>query len=337
MNKVLVIGGVGYIGLYVCKVFVVVGYVFVIYDNFVIGWEDVVKFGFFEKGDLLDWFCLDEVFVEYKFVVVMYFVVFSQVGESMKDFGIYWWNNVVGLFNLIEVVVIVSCFDFVFLLICVIYGEQDGVMLDENCVQELINVYGVFKCVIEDMLINFGQSYGFRFVIFCYFNVVGGDFEGEIGEFYQFEMYLILLMLDVVDGCCVVLIIFGIDYDILDGICICDYVYVCDLVDVYVLGVKWLVDGKGSCVFNFGIGNGFLVCEVVKYFGDIMNKLVLVVEGECCVGDVIKLVLGSKCVEVEFGWKLQCLNMKDMIVDVWWWYQNGGYEKQCIGVVFCLI
>ena len=327
MNKVLVTGGAGYIGSHACKALAAAGYVPVTYDNLVTGWEDAVKFGPFEKGDLLDRSCLDEVFAEHKPVAVMHFAALSQVGESMKDPGVYWRNNVVGSLNLIEAAVTAGCLDFVFSSTCATYGEQDGVTLDENCVQEPINAYGASKRAIEDMLTNFGQSHGLRSVIFRYFNVAGGDPEGEIGEFHQPETHLIPLMLDAVDGRRAALTIFGTDYDTPDGTCIRDYVHVCDLVDAHVLGVKWLADGKGSRVFNLGTGNGFSVREVVKHSGDITNKPVPVVEGERRAGDATKLVSGSKRAEAELGWKPQRSNMKDMIADAWRWHQNGGYEK----------
>ena len=327
MNKVLVTGGAGYIGSHACKALAAAGYVPVTYDNLVTGWEDAVKFGPFEKGDLLDRSCLDEVFAEHKPVAVMHFAALSQVGESMKDPGVYWRNNVAGSLNLIEAAVNAGCLDFVFSSTCATYGEQDGVTLDENCVQEPINAYGASKRAIEDMLTNFGQSHGLRSVIFRYFNVAGGDPEGEIGEFHQPETHLIPLMLDAVDGRRAALTIFGTDYDTPDGTCIRDYVHVCDLVDAHVLGVKWLADGKGSRVFNLGTGNGFSVREVVKHSGDITNKPVPVVEGERRAGDATKLVSGSKRAEAELGWKPQRSNMKDMIADAWRWHQNGGYEK----------
>jgi UDP-glucose 4-epimerase len=327
MNKVLVTGGAGYIGSHACKALAAAGYVPVTYDNLVTGWEDAVKFGPFEKGDLLDRSRLDEVFAEHKPVAVMHFAALSQVGESMKDPGIYWRNNVVGSLNLIEAAVTAGCLDFVFSSTCATYGEQDGVTLDENCVQEPINAYGASKRAIEDMLTNFGQSHGLRSVIFRYFNVAGGDPEGEIGEFHQPETHLIPLMLDAVDGRRAALTLFGTDYDTPDGTCIRDYVHVCDLVDAHVLGVKWLADGKGSRVFNLGTGNGFSVREVVKHSGDITNKPVPVVEGERRAGDATKLVSGSKRAEAELGWKPQRSNMKDMIADAWRWHQNGGYEK----------
>lgn len=327
MNKVLVTGGAGYIGSHACKALKQAGYEPVTFDNLITGWQDAVKFGPFEQGDLLDRDRIDAVFAAHKPIAVMHFAALSQVGESMTNPGMYWRNNVVGSLNLIEAAVAAGCLDFVFSSTCATYGEQDGVTLDEHCAQEPINAYGASKRAIEDMLNNFGQSHGLRSVIFRYFNVAGGDPDAEIGEFHQPETHLIPLMLDAVDGRRAALTIFGTDYDTPDGTCIRDYVHVCDLVDAHVLGVKWLRDGKGSRVFNLGTGNGFSVREVVEHSGEVTNRVVPIVEGDRRAGDATKLVSGSKRAEAELGWVPKRSNMKDMITDAWRWHQNGGYEK----------
>lgn len=327
MNKVLVTGGAGYIGSHACKALKQAGYEPVTFDNLITGWQDAVKFGPFEQGDLLDRDRIDAVFAAHKPIAVMHFAALSQVGESMTNPGMYWRNNVVGSLNLIEAAVAAGCLDFVFSSTCATYGEQDGVTLDEHCAQDPINAYGASKRAIEDMLNNFGQSHGLRSVIFRYFNVAGGDPDAEIGEFHQPETHLIPLMLDAVDGRRAALTIFGTDYDTPDGTCIRDYVHVCDLVDAHVLGVKWLRDGKGSRVFNLGTGNGFSVREVVEHSGEVTNRVVPVVEGDRRAGDATKLVSGSKRAEAELGWVPKRSNMKDMITDAWRWHQNGGYEK----------
>ena len=139
MTTVLVTGGAGYIGSHACKALKAAGYTPVTFDNLITGWEDAVKFGPFERGDLLDRARLDEVFAKHKPVAVMHFAALSQVGDSMKDPGSYWRNNVSGSFNPIEAAVSADCMQFVFSSTCATYGEQDGVTLDETCVQQPIN------------------------------------------------------------------------------------------------------------------------------------------------------------------------------------------------------
>lgn len=326
-KSVIVTGGAGYIGSHACKALRAAGYQPVTFDNLSTGWEDAVKFGPFEKGDLLDRARLDEVFAKYKPVAVMHFAAFSQVGESMSDPGKYWRNNVIGSLTLVEAAVAAGCPHFVFSSTCATYGDQDNVVLDEDSVQLPINSYGASKRAIEDILDNFGAAFGLNHVIFRYFNVAGCDPDGEVGEFHQPETHLIPLMLDAIAGKRAALTIFGTDYDTPDGTCIRDYVHVCDLVDAHVLGLKWLEDGKGSRVFNLGTGAGFSVRDVVDHSRAVTNKDVPIVEGGRRPGDCTKLVSGSERAITELGWAPERSNLATMIDHAWKWHQTGHYEK----------
>lgn len=199
MSKILVTGGAGYIGSHACKALAAAGYTPITFDNLSTGWEDSVKFGPFEQGDLLDRALLDEVFIEHQPVAVMHFAALSQVGESMTDPGKYWSNNVTGSLNLIEAAVAAGCLNFVFSSTCATYGDQDNVVLDENSSQFPMNSYGASKRAIEDILVNFEASHGLKHVIFRYFNVAGADPDAEVGEFHQPETHLIPLMLDAIN------------------------------------------------------------------------------------------------------------------------------------------
>jgi UDP-glucose 4-epimerase len=190
-----------------------------------------------------------------------------------------------------------------------------------------INAYGASKRAVEDILNNFGESNGLNHVIFRYFNVAGGDPDGEVGEFHQPETHLIPLMLDAIEGKRPALTVFGTDYDTPDGTCIRDYVHVCDLVDAHVLGLKWLQDGKGSRVFNLGTGKGFSVREVVDHSRSVTNKEVPMVDGDRRAGDCTKLVSGSERAENELGWTPGRSTLEAMITDAWRWHQNGHYDK----------
>jgi len=141
LKTILVTGGAGYIGSHACKALRNAGYTPVTYDSLATGWEDAVRFGPFEKGDLLDRARLDEVFRKYRPAAVMHFSALSLVGESVENPGLYWRNNVLGSLNLVETAVAAGCLDFVFSSTCATYGDQDGVVLDENSVQQPINAY----------------------------------------------------------------------------------------------------------------------------------------------------------------------------------------------------
>ena len=326
MANVLVTGGAGYIGSHACKALAAAGHTPVTFDNLVTGWQEAVKFGPFVKGDLMNRAEVDAAFAEYDPVAVMHFAALSQVGESMKEPGLYWRNNVLGSLNLIEAAAGAGCRNFVFSSTCATYGDQDNVVLDESSAQLPINAYGASKRAIEDILRDFEKAHGLNHVIFRYFNVAGADPEGEVGEFHQPETHLVPLMLDAIEGKRDALTIFGTDYDTPDGTCIRDYVHVCDLVDAHVLGLYWLLQGRGSRVFNLGTGSGFSVKEVLAHSRSVTNREVPHVIGPRRPGDCTKLVSGSTRAEQELGWRPRRSTLEQMITDAWRWHQTGHYN-----------
>lgn len=326
-KHVLVTGGAGYIGSHACKALRDAGYVPVTFDNFNTGWREAVKFGPLEEGDLFDRARLDEVFAKWQPVAVMHFAALSLVGESMKDPGKYWRTNVNCALNLIEAAIAAGCMNFVFSSTCATYGDQDGVVLDENTRQMPINAYGGSKRAIEDMLRDFGASHGLKSVIFRYFNVAGGDPDAEVGEFHRPETHLIPLMLDAIDGRRPALTVFGSDYPTADGTCIRDYVHVSDLVAAHVLGLETLLAGKDSDVFCLGTGSGFSVREVIAKSRAVTNREVPIVEGERRAGDAAVLVCGSTKAVEQLGWTPKRPELETMIADAWRWHQTGHYDS----------
>jgi UDP-glucose 4-epimerase len=325
-KHVLVTGGAGYIGAHACKALRKAGYVPVCFDNFSTGWKQAVKYGPLEEGDLADRARLDEVFAQYQPIAVMHFAALSLVGESMSNPAKYWSQNVNNALNLIEATIAADCKDFVFSSTCATYGDQDGVVLNEDTPQRPINAYGGSKRAIEDMLRDFGASHGLSSVIFRYFNVAGADPDGEVGEQHVPETHLIPLMLDAIDGKRAALTVFGSDYPTPDGTCVRDYVHVCDLVDAHVLGLRWLEQDKGNAVFCLGSGKGFSVREVIDASRSVTNRDVPIVEGDRRAGDAASLVSGSRRALSDLGWVPQRSDMATMIADAWRWHQAPEYE-----------
>ncbi len=327
MDRILVTGGAGYIGSHACKALAAQGFVPVTFDNLSTGWGDAVKFGPLEQGNLLDRARLDEVFAKHQPVAVMHFAALSQVGDSMKDPGLYWRENVTGALNLIEATVAAGCKRFVFSSTCATYGDQDGVVLDEHSKQMPINAYGASKLAIEQILENFEATYGLRKVIFRYFNVAGADPDGEVGEFHRPETHLIPLILQAIDGQRPALTVYGIDYDTPDGTCIRDYVHVSDLIDAHLSGLEWLIADKQSRAFNLGTGTGFSVREVIQAAKRATNKDVPLTYGDRRPGDATALVSGSTRAGTELGWTPERSTLDQMIGDAWRWHQSGHYDK----------
>lgn len=327
MKNILVTGGAGFIGSHACKVLRAAGFNPITFDNLSTGWRDAVKFGPFEHGDLLKKSDLDRVFKMYAPMAVMHFAALSQVGESMQKPMVYWQNNVMGSLNLIQSAVDHGCKKFIYSSTCATYGDQDGIVLDENSPQNPANPYGSSKRAVENILADYQAAFGLKHVIFRYFNVAGADPEAEVGEFHQPETHLIPLILDVAYGRRAEFTIFGTDYDTPDGTCIRDYVHVCDLVEAHLLGLNWLQDGNRSRIFNLGTGDGFSVRQVFDHAIRITNRTIPVIEGIKRPGDCIKLVSGSTRAITELGWTQDRSTLRQMITDAWRWHQIGSYEK----------
>jgi UDP-glucose 4-epimerase len=326
-RHILVTGGAGYIGSHACKALRASGYVPVTVDSLITGWQDAVRFGPFERAELSDRARLNEVFARWKPEAVMHFAALSLVGDSMRDPGLYWRHNVVSSLTLIEAALGAGCRRIVFSSTCAVYGDHDGVTLDENTPQHPLTAYGKSKRAIEDMLADFGASHGLNAVVFRYFNVAGADPEGEIGEFHRPETHLVPLMLDAIDGKRPELTVFGTDYPTPDGTCVRDYIHVTDLADAHVRGLRWLEEGHGSRAFNLGTGHGFSVREVLDQARHVTNRPVPVTFGARRPGDAASLVSGSRRAAEDLGWTPAMSTIDRMIADAWRWHQNGRYER----------
>ena len=120
-----------------------------------------------------------------------------------------------------------------------------------------------------------------------------------------------------------------------------DYVHVMDLAEAHVLGLRWLLDGRGNAVFNLGSGSGFSVREVIAAAEAVTeqamparaearrasNRGVPVIEGERRAGDAASLVSGSVRAMRDLGWQPKRSNLTDMITDAWRWAQGPGYPE----------
>ena len=324
--NILVTGGAGYIGSHACKALKRAGYVPITFDNLTTGWRDAVRFGPLVEGDLTDAAAVEAVFHHYKPRAVMHFAALSRVDEAMEKPALYWRNNVLGSLNLIEKAVQHGCLDVVFSSTCATYGDHDNVLLDETTPQEPLNAYGASKRAVENILADFGASFGLRHVIFRYFNVAGADPAAEIGEFHRPETHLIPIVLDTVAGTRDAITVHGSDYPTPDGTCIRDYVHVSDLVEAHLLGLDWLLQGKPSRAFNLGTGTGFSVREVIDAARAVTNRTVPVREGPRRAGDAVKLVSGSRRASEELGWTPRRSTMQQMIEDAWRWHKIADYR-----------
>ena len=263
MSNVLVVGGAGYIGSHACKALHKAGYTPVVYDNLVYGHEDAVKWGPFEKGDLLDAARLDEVLTRYKPICVMHFAAFAYVGESVTDPSKYYGNNITGSLALLDAMRRNGVDTIVFSSTCATYGEVDTLPIIETLPQNPVSPYGYSKLVVENALRDYGRAYGLKWVAMRYFNAAGLDPDGDLGERHDPETHAIPLAL-LAAMRQTEFNVFGTDYDTPDGTAIRDYIHVCDLADAHVRAIAYLQNGGESTAFNLATGRGTSVKEILS-------------------------------------------------------------------------
>lgn len=320
-EKILVVGGAGYIGSHTCLLLAERGYEPVVYDNLSNGHEEFVRWGPFERGDIRDRARLDEVIAKHKPKAVMHFAALIEVGESVKEPVAFYDNNVIGALTLLSCALNAGIDAFVFSSTCATYGLPERVPLDEQHPQAPINPYGRTKLIIEQALKDFGTYKNLRSVILRYFNAAGADFEGRIGEWHTPETHAIPLAIDAALGRREGFKVFGTDYDTRDGTCVRDYIHVLDLADAHVRAVDYLLAGGSTVELNLGTGTGTTVKELLNTISDISGRPFPVTYADRREGDSTTLVANNDKAREVLGWDPQ-YTLKDIISSAWQWHST---------------
>lgn len=326
---VLVTGGAGYIGSHTVAALLEKGEQVVVVDNLYQGHREAVLGGKLYEGDLRDEAFLSRVFAENEIDGVIHFAANSLVGESMKDPGKYYHNNVYGTLCLLEQMKKSGVSRIVFSSTAATYGEPERVPIDEYDRTVPTNAYGETKLAMEKMIRWFDVAHGIRSVSLRYFNAAGAHDSGRIGEDHQPESHLIPLVLQVALGQRETISVFGDDYPTEDGTCIRDYIHVSDLADAHILALKRLRDGEGSAIYNLGSGNGYSVKQVVEVAREVTGHPIPVSMEARRAGDPAVLVASSDRARSELGWKPARERLEEIIASAWRWHSSHphGYEN----------
>lgn len=322
---ILVTGGAGYIGSHAVLSLQKAGYRVIVFDNLSYGHPEIIKDVLKAElivGDTNDRPLLDELFSTRKIDAVMHFAAFIAVGESVKEPGIYYQNNVVGTLTLLEAMMAANINKFVFSSTCAIYGMPQEIPMRENHPNNPLSPYASSKYMVEKILKDFDKAYGLKSVIFRYFNASGADPSGNLGEDHTPETHLIPLALLTALKKRDHLFIFGTDYDTPDGTAVRDYIHVNDLASAHVLGLKYLLNGGESEMFNLGNGNGFSVREVIEMSKKVTGINFLVKESDRRPGDVPMLVGSSEKAKSILGWNPQYFELETIVNHAWQWHQK---------------
>lgn len=262
--NILVCGGAGYIGAHMCKHLAKNGHTPIAFDNLSTGHEWAVKWGRLVRGDLLDPAALATAFRSHTIDAVMHFAARSLVGESMREPGLYFRNNVVGTLNLLDAMRAAGPDKLVFSSSAAVYGNPAYTPIDEAHPCAPINPYGWSKLMAERAIVEQCRAHGLRAIALRYFNAAGSDADGEIGEAHDPETHLIPNIVKAArDPAVGPVKVYGNDYPTPDGTCIRDYIHVEDLCDAHLLALDRLDRHDGFAVFNLGSGRGNSVAEVL--------------------------------------------------------------------------
>jgi UDP-glucose 4-epimerase len=326
---VLVTGGAGYIGSHAVAALLEKGEQVVIVDNLYQGHRDAILGGKLYVGDLRDSEFLSQVFQENEIDGVIHFAANSLVGESMKDPGKYYHNNVYGTLCLLEQMKKASVSRIVFSSTAATYGEPERVPIDEYDRTLPTNAYGETKLAMEKMIRWFDVAHGIKFVSLRYFNAAGAHESGQIGEDHNPESHLVPLVLQVALGQREYISVFGDDYPTEDGTCIRDYVHVSDLADAHILALERLRKGGESAIYNLGSGNGYSVNQVIEVSRQVTGHAIPAKLEARRSGDPAVLVASSERARKELGWTPRREKLEDIVSSSWNWHHHhpSGYKK----------
>jgi UDP-glucose 4-epimerase len=333
--KVLVTGGLGYIGSHTCVALAEAGYGVHVVDNLSNAKASVLerlreltgKPVGFQRADIRDRAALRSVFDKEKIHAVLHFAGLKAVGESVEKPLLYYDHNVGGTVALLETMAGHKVARLVFSSSATVYGEPERLPLTEDHPLRPVNPYGKTKLMVEHLLADVARSDpGFRYAALRYFNPVGAHPTGRIGEDPSgIPNNLFPFLTRVAVGKLPKLQIFGNDYDTRDGTGIRDFIHVMDLARGHVAALEAL-DRKGSLTVNLGTGRGYSVLETVKAFERACGKRIPTSFAARRAGDVAASFADPARAAGELGWKAG-LDLDAMCRDSWRWQSQNpaGY------------
>lgn len=330
-KKILVTGGLGYIGSHTVVELVQAGYEPVILDNLdnselevldrleqILGQETI-----FFKGDVNDPIIYDCIFEQHALEAVIHFAAHKAVGESVEQPLKYYRNNVGGLVTLLEAMKNRGLNRLVFSSSCTVYGEPDEVPVMEDApMKPASSPYGASKQMSESILrdCKFMETQCLR-----YFNPVGAHPSGLIGELPKgVPGNLVPFLTQAAVGLRPALTVFGSDYPTRDGTCIRDYIHIVDLAKAHVRAMERLMEGHGAEqfeTFNIGTGEGHTVLELIGAFERVTGQKVPIKMGDRRPGDVTAVWADTAKAFKLLGFRTE-FGLEEMMRDAWNWQQK---------------
>lgn len=278
MKKILVTGGLGYIGSHTVVVLQEAGFLVTIMDdlsnsslNVLENIKTITNINpNFVEIDLKDVSKVKAFFKTEKFDGIIHFAAFKSVGESVEKPLHYYRNNLVGLINILEAMEVNQMDHFIFSSSCTVYGQAEQMPISEETpLKRPESPYGKTKAMGEEIISDFIKVTKKNAIALRYFNPVGSHESTLIGDYQKQPTNLLPFINQTALGINAQLTVFGDDYKTRDGTAVRDYIDVNDLAHAHLLALQYLLDKKNKdCLeyFNLGSGSGSTVLEIIAAF-----------------------------------------------------------------------
>jgi len=333
--KVLVTGGLGFIGSHTVVELQNEGFEVVIIDNLSNSSEDVLKGivaitdkePLFEKLDLREKLSVQDFFQRHQDISgVIHFAASKAVGESVTNPLLYYENNISSLIYLLQELEKKEEAHFIFSSSCTVYGQADVMPIDENApTKPAMSPYGNTKQIGEEIITDVSKISNINAILLRYFNPIGSHPSAEIGELpLGVPQNLVPFITQTGIGLRKELMVYGNDYPTVDGTCIRDYIHVVDLAKAHVVALQRLLAKKNTEkieVFNLGTGVGSSVLEVISSFEKVSGKpfpYKIVNRRE---GDVTMAFASTDKANNVLGWKTES-SLDQALESAWKWEQK---------------
>lgn len=343
MNKILVTGGCGYIGIHTIVDLIQNGYEVISVDNNSRSSAEILEGAEQITGEKIKNYVVDlcnledteTIFEENKDINgIIHFAAYKAVGESVEIPLLYFENNLLSLVNVLKCALKYDVANFVFSSSCTVYGNPDKIPVTEETPQQTAeSPYGATKQMGEVIVNSTVKSNPLQAILLRYFNPVGAHPSILIGEIPLGKpANLVPAITQTAIGKWPNMQVWGTDYPTRDGSCVRDYIHVSDIAHAHTLALDLLIGKRLKVnpeVFNLGSGDGYSVLEVIRAFEKTSGLKLNYVTGPRRKGDVVSIYANNNKAKNELGWN-PAYNLDEMMASAWKWEQklnNAALQK----------
>ncbi len=333
--KVVVTGGLGFIGSHTVVELQNEGFEVVIVDNLSNSTEDVLngifsitgKQPLFERLDLREKTSVQDFFKKHSDVSgVIHFAASKAVGESVENPLLYYENNINSLVYILQELQQKTEASFIFSSSCTVYGQAEKMPITENTpLQPALSPYGNTKQIGEEIIQDVAKVSNIKAILLRYFNPIGAHPSAAIGELPTgVPQNLVPFITQTGIGLRKELSVFGSDYPTSDGTCIRDYIHVVDLAKAHVVALKRLIENKNETeveIFNIGTGTGSTVLQVINAFEKASGQKLPYKLADRRKGDVVEAFADTRKANTVLGWKATS-TLDEAVASAWKWEQK---------------